>query len=76
MSTENEKNGLAQFLGAVLTYVAIGAAVMVGMRAVEWLVPAPNEELMVCNVDDITEPSCESTDVPARPIQRDQGVVL
>lgn len=77
MSIENEKKGgFAQLLGAVITYFVIGAVVMAGMRAVEWLIPAPKKELMVCIVDDITEPECESTEMPVRREPERQGVVL
>lgn len=64
----NDRNDwLTKLLATIVFYAGIGAVAMVGMRAVEWLIPAPKKEVLVCIVDKADMTECISLDqVPER----------
>lgn len=62
-----EEGLLGRLLAAIVFYAAMGAVVMAGMRAVEWLVPAPKRQVMVCIVDKADMTECIGLDeMPAK----------
>jgi hypothetical protein len=44
-------------------WVAVGALVVVGMRAAEWLIPKPETRLIVCFAEDVDNSrTCKTLD--------------
>lgn len=45
----------------VLQMLAVGVIVVIGMRAAEWLIPAPEMRVIICMADDVgTVEACAS----------------
>lgn len=59
---KNERLGRAflSLLGQLVIYLTLGATVMAGMRAVEWLIPKPEIRLMVCMYDELDKLECKT----------------
>lgn len=45
-----------------LFYFLIGAAIMCGIRAIEWIIPKPAIVTFICIVSDAAETECKTLD--------------
>lgn len=52
------KKDLTKIAGHLIACVLMGAAMMGGMRAVEWYVPKPDARVVVCAYYDLDELEC------------------
>lgn len=49
---------IGKLLAAALGYVAVGACIMLGAVTIQWLVPKPEQRLLVCFYQDLEELEC------------------
>lgn len=54
------KEKLESGLISLVAYMVIGAAIMVGIRAAEWLIPQPETRVIICTYDDMGETECKA----------------
>jgi hypothetical protein len=53
------KKRLGKLFTQLAAYVLVGAAVMVGIRVIEWTVPQPEMRVIVCTYADLGELECK-----------------
>ncbi len=49
-----------EILGTLVAYFILGAVVVAGMRAAEWLIPQPEARILVCVTSDTGKRDCRT----------------